>query len=1067
MFNIEDKLQRRIDAMGEYRGDTPFRTESFDIEKIKSMLSSAVSQGVTPKNLILPIERDGVKSEIHICAIPEEFIIDIPEKETADGPDPEPIIKVMCALHGDVVREDGEIHPLGHISSQTNRRPRDSGLPGRSTSRSLKGLTAGSVTSKRTHFGALERVPINELQDLDPELLMDKLSFHWDRLERFLQGESYSLATPLKYTPGGNHAQKNRDFRSSDNPWNTKSITSRISYDSLAINSPYGSNSSQAILLSSLHQSEETYNAASFHIHLKSILAPNIDPNDPSDDSFIDSFIPKDIEGLTVKALNEEYGTDFSEEVTVTDALSSLYKMNIDSAIKQHAATLNAQIDIKMSKAGIERPSGVMQDLYPPVIENFIVSAENPDSCRYRKEFIDKVYTQMYGSLDGALESLGITPDRDGEIGSRSILIAGEAAWSQSRSVLVMTVPVFDDFIRRKYESTSGVLKPLDNEILGLIDEGIYPWRQVSDKLGFKTVSKKQFESAMRGLGKSRSRHDSIGNASSLSLTQALSLAKFPENWLDLNRDWYELWDGPFKQMLPFMVGTGQKIDRLQHSKDKQGLAQLSGKHKWMVHKTPEELKSKLHAFDEKYKFTAECLDYGTLLGSMLEALALRTLLDAPGLDHQDTVDFSPNSNELDIDERKVYELLMEVMHSEIESDPEWDEENEEYIEPMDPSEYISSVSFGGEHDIGRTVRASGVDVKTFAEMNRKLHKEYNHFIQLANTFSDNNITWQGLFDSPREHQGYLFVPIDNRLDLLNEGQQQQHCVFSYLGPCMSGESSIVSVKDPKTMETVATVEFTSDGANEEGVDLNIAQCYGAGNTTVDDDIHEAVEDLVEKISTGEIQVNNFEEQESVDNSAVLDEVEDHPLLNGAIVKSIPYDTSAAYLTYFFIQRHLPDGVDVESLLCTDEGAYEVFYRSEFSKDINLIKELNREYGVSPANIVSALQLDNRGGLNYGYFNSSPEDAHEAIRERVEVSTYIANAFKSLDGDMPIEHAANQVSLNLNSEMGVEIPADTLVEDYEKGSYNELLFEKPLIKSPVPDVSNRIDDPGLSTAPRI
>lgn len=1060
MFNIDDKLQKRIDAIGMEQGSLSTRTETLDMEKIKSMLSSVISQGVTPINMILPIERDGVKSEIHICAIPEEFIVDIPEKETSEDPRPEPVIKVMCALHGDVVREDGEIHPLGQISAQTNAHPRGLVLLGRSTSRAMKGLTHGSVTSERNRLGGgLERVPVNELKDIDPELLMEKLLFRWDRLERFLQGETYSLATPMKYTPGGNHAQKNKDFRSLEDPWNTKSIASRISYDSLAINSPYGSNSSQAFLLSSLHQSEETYNAASFHIHLKSILAPQIDPSDPSDDLVIDSFIPEDIEGLTVKALNEEYGTDFSEKGSVTDVLSSLYKMNVDSAIKQHAATLNAQIDIKMSKAGIDRPDGLMQALYPPVIENFIVSAETPDSCRYRKEFVDKVYTQMYGSLDGALESLDITPVRDGGQVSRSM--------SQSRSVLVMTLPVFDDFIRRNYESTSGVLKPLDDKILGLIDEGVYPWRQVSEKLGFKTVSKKQFESAMRGLGKSRSRHKEIGNSSSLSLTDALSLAKFPENWLDMNKDWEVLWQRPFTQMLPFMLGVGKKIDRLQHGKDKPGLAQLSGKHKWMVHKTPEEFKSKLHAFDEKYKFTAERLDYGTLLGSMIEALALRTLLDAPGLDHQDTVNFSTNSNELDIDEKKVYELLMEVMHSEIQDDPEWDEENEEYIEPTDPSEYISGVSFGGELDVGRTVRASGVEVKTFAEMNRRLHKEYNHFIQLANTFSDNNITWEGLFDTPREHKGYLFVPIDNRLDLLNEGQQQQHCVFSYLGPCMSGESSIVSVKDPETMETVATVEFTSDGANEEGVDLNIAQCYGAGNSTVDHDIHEAVEDLVEKISTGEIQVNNFEEQESVDNSAVLDEVEDHPLANGAIVKSIPYDTSAAYLAYFFLQRHLPDGVDVESLLCTDEGAYEVFYRSEFSKDINLIKELNREYGVSPANIVSALQLDNRGGLNYGYFNSSPEDAHEAIRERVEVSTYIANAFKSLDGDMPIEHAANQVSLNLNSEMGVEIPADTLVEAYEKGSYNELLFEKPLIKSPVPDVSNRIDDPGLSAAPRI
>lgn len=1015
MSYIEDKIKERIEQISP--STTSFDDESLDASdrldkanELKKILTDVVNNGLRPTNLVLPYEANGVSSEIHICAIPEDFIT----KYTEGG---EPKTTNLSRIHGHIVRSDGQVHQIGDISRHliNKNAPNNSRIKQRP-------VTKGSGVYGQTHFDKSVLVPSSEVADINPEVLIEHLSNSFGTLSSFLEGRSYAIDTPPIYQPGVSAEITNKDFRMDHHTYPLRTVGEHIDLSSgttfeASKDGSYGRTQLTDLVDSPIKTGIES------RFRIAPTLSLNTFGRLAIREGTINRFLGDQVGDFDINAINAEYGTEYPNDEPLSNILTELYEESIAQSIKGYTATLNAQIEIKYAQAGIERPSVDSEDLYPSLVENFIVSGRTPEVIKYRKEFIDRIYEQLYGEIDLTKESL---------------LSDG---YSSSRTLSFSMARVWDDFLRNPKSPwmDSNRLRTIDSETVDLIDKGVFPWREVAKKLGFETISKKQFQSAMRAVGfvNRRSHRYTDSFPQSLSLQDCLALSKFPPNWFDLDKDLTKL--ALFSNnMLKHLIGTGKKIDHFQATKDKQGLAQLNGRHKWMAHTTPEQLEDKLSAFDEKYKFVAEYSDYAKILSDVIECVSLRVILDSDFDDPEACIDFDYSMNEISINETELYRNFIEKQNRDYE--PEWDEDEGEYIE-HDFADLYPEIEMVD----GRSVLSAAqnhFDVKTFAEKNNALHNAYNGFIQESNRHSDVNYEWTGLTDDPVMHEDFLFVPLNDRLSLLNEGIVQEHCVFSYLGPCLSGDSSIVSVRDPETKEILATVEFKLNDETEVGLDLEIEQCYGVGNTTVSSRLNDAVHSFAQKISAGEIPANNFTEQEGID-PGIIDNVESYPLTEGAVVKSIPYDTDAAYHAFFFALKYLPEE-DPIAVMFPNETSMEMFYASEFGKDIRVLQSLGRKFEMPAEKVLVALRADPEFGDRSISWPENETLAEKSLTRRVDIRNTIQDGFKELPGHFTGEQAANQVSAHLRESLGVVIEPSALLEAKEKNNIDAIAFETQL-----------------------
>lgn len=647
------------------------------------------------------------------------------------------------------------------------------------------------------------------------------------------------------------------------------------------------------------------------------------------------------------------------------------YKKEADTQLMaQTYDYINLAAHSRFLEAGIEPPKGDMTSLYPPALYNFILDAKTPEALRYRKEFVDTTYTKMYGSLDDAVRQLH-------EITESSTLSHVWVAILQKAKLSKDKPPVFQ-------------FAGPDEDIIAEIDRGSYPWKSVSEKFGFKSISKKQFDTGLQIL------NNEMLYDSATHLDETLALAKFPPHWLTKESIQSMQGSETFRKMLPMLVNTGKQIDDAQFRKDKPALARINGRHQWMKHNDPSEFYAVIEAFDEKHKFSAQVDDHAAILGSLIETVRVRAVADHPAVTDPNEVLFINDDSDVanDIVSVNIFELRDQISSNSPMSEDLQDTFDEEF--------FFTSM----DNQLPEYLTGSGGDVKGFAEANNTLHKEYGNFIQTANAFSSHNVAWAGLTDKPVVFEGLEFMPIDNRIDLLYEGATQKHCVFSYLGRCMSGDTSIVSVRDPASQGTIATIELKASHNDK----VRMVQCYGENNNEVDAYWTDIIERYVDAVNSSAIPTNDFTKLNS--SSDIYRDILDNPLEMGYITAPIPNHTDAAYFAYFFIERHLPNEEDMDWALSGNEFTTDYMSQSTFIQNAKKLKALSAELNASPFQLLEFKKAMDNG-------SNSPLDVDmlsTAFSKQREIAQLGVSTLESLPAHMNDEHRAKAIALALQEE---------------------------------------------------
>jgi hypothetical protein len=752
-------------------------------------------------------------------------------------------------------------------------------------------------------------------------------------------------------------------------------------------------------------------------------------------------------------------------------------------------------------------------DIYPEPTLNFICAGKDENTRKYRKEFIDRSYVLLFGSIESAKN---IKP------------------MNFSKIQRTMSSIVNSDATKNSFP---------DENIISIIDNGKYPAKAIAEKFDMPGLSKSQFSKAMNIYGFDNilsSIH--ISGSKMWNIGDAMKIAKIPQDWLRWEKEGPVLYSPEFSEpdentkqtlsrLFPYLRATGKKIDELQLLGDKPGIRALTAKWKWLS-RSDRSMQDKLDGLEREYKINATFNDYSTLITNMTEAVILRTLSEHTELHFDDAVEVLGDTNDLEIDEGKVTDIYKEYLDDkwspeedsqELMRDVYWDcLENEptvlsdyemssltsfndlvnegmipehetidliprcllgcsaiiliknnltqeristleidisynqdtpiysvfQYLgsgmvdddlkdvvrnwidsinygetlvndilhntcipEPVCPSEDTEDFGLPGVSQLMEQVLDAAPDIKTVLDLNKKIHSEYSQFVKEVNSTSNAILSWVPVHDEPNLYEGYEFRSISNRLDLLEEGVIQDNCVFGYLGKCLSGESRIISIRDQKTKERIATLEINPcEDESYDNYTYEVGQCFGAKNSSVSNDVDEIVERWVEGINEGTIPHNAIDNDDMCENTAIEDVI-GSPLEKGHLLKTIPYNTDAAHLSYFLIERYLPKGVDAETLMGgTSKTTLDIFYDTPFSADIQLIKKISLSLKQQPVDIVRFKIKNNLKSFS---------DVPAFYQAQTLKETIIEDVICEYRDDMTNEQIAykiNEVLFNKNSE---------------------------------------------------
>ncbi len=506
-----------------------------------------------------------------------------------------------------------------------------------------------------------------------------------------------------------------------------------------------------------------------------------------------------------------------------------------------------------------------------------------------------------------------------------------------------------------------------DSITLDNIDQGVFPAARMCERYGFRSISKKQFAKAMRWVGT----QTPWGQLRCRNLDKALALSKIPDEWLTL-ADGSHLFDArvegglsidavkTLENAMPQLEEAGRTFDRLIQKGDKAGQKALAAKWAWLRGSAP--LEDKISAFDAKYQINASMSDYTKLLSQFLESAMSRAVVDHPHIDAKSAFNVDEDALELTLDAYGIERALRTA--AEANFDPEdhryYDEDFEEWVE-MAADEVLDFNLRVPEREEIRSELRRAPEFISLAKLNQELHKAHATLVRQANLGTHHNYQWTPLVDHPVNlGDNAVATCIDNRLDLLLEGSEMDHCVFSYLNACLAGESVIFSVRDKHSDERLATIELKQEEDDEGEPVFEIVQCYGKHNETneITRQIERDMEDWLELVNNDTVPTNAAqlkENSEHLDDIAEL--VMDDPGGNGDLMRTIPYNNDAAFLSYFAFEQYTPEGITVESVLESSSGNghewYGVLHESGFKETIDTIKRVAELHQLPPLELIT------------------------------------------------------------------------------------------------------------------
>jgi len=753
-------------------------------------------------------------------------------------------------------------------------------------------------------------------------------------------------------------------------------------------------------------------------------------------------------------------GIEESQWGTIRSAMTSFQK---DSAVLL-GQTLYGQRNDRLKDVGFDADtvskrisesldsSGTMNfslELYTDPILNFISEGDTVFARKYRKEFIDKTLTLMFGSPEIAAESYA---------DHTQIMAAGKT--------------VFSDIVTK---SDSGMSPyALDKDIIEMIDAGQYPAKAIAEKMGFKNLSQNQFKRSMALLG--RGSHGNIWTAQDFgidSLENCMALSKIPPNWLsidgkgngdiflDYNVSIMKDKERQFQRFMPFLRQVGVELENLQNSGDKNGAKALAKQWRWLAQDNGKSLYTKIDDIESKYKIEATWGDYNKLISQSMQTVWHRTLMDISEFDASDAVNVYDSQLEIDYDElSKMMKQHLDDEYTENWEPPEYDEDEMDefcYMPDNPIDEELPSHDMPDAHEITITtisafVKSSTTSFKEVLDKNAEWHVKSSELTKEMNQAVDNPIVWDGLLPSPVElPDGYRIQSIDSREELLAEGNSMDHCVFNYLGACLSGESTIFSIRDSEN-NRVATLELNPNESDDdkEPTTYSLGQCFGYNNENISDELDRYVEAFIDDINSGKIDVSpSIGGGDELAN--IIDEVEMDPLEKGYIISSVPYNTHAAHLDFFTLEKMLPAGATVEGLLSLEsECNLEIFSLSAFSKDISLIRELSKKYGIAPDNMVRVALAHNVDKI---------QNLPETMNVLSNVRTLLLDVEK--DDTLPLSPSQKAIKAkSLLEENGFgDYNLDTLTNAYASGNADKSLSMMIMTTAPneKPDLSEQPD----------
>jgi hypothetical protein len=229
---------------------------------------------------------------------------------------------------------------------------------------------------------------------------------------------------------------------------------------------------------------------------------------------------------------------------------------------------------------------------------------------------------------------------------------------------------------------------------------------------------------------------------------------------------------------------------------------------------------------------------------------------------------------------------------------------------------------------------------------NDKLHNNITSVSTELSKHSVLNVEWEGLHDEPEQVGNYRFEPIADRFGLQEEGVSMQHCAYLYLRKCMSGDTSLISIKDDQG-ERVATLEVGQrPGSEDYPYYHDNKQCFGAKNSLISADLKESVAVYMQKLDCGLIQPND------IANSDFIERVFPREMTQFEIcadLYEVPIMTDAVYYAAAYIDAFSPKG---QGLLDALEPMGDYLKRSYFGQELMFFDEVANKAGVKLHQVV-------------------------------------------------------------------------------------------------------------------
>ena len=533
-----------------------------------------------------------------------------------------------------------------------------------------------------------------------------------------------------------------------------------------------------------------------------------------------------------------------------------------------------------------------------------------------------------------------------------------------------------------------------------------------------------------------------------------------------------------FETMKPTLINTAEKMDALKGAiskasspsdarQAKQKMKLLVAKWSWLAAgDTP--MVDKVKHFDEQFKVSASFADYTRLMGDFVDTVNRRVLTSNPDLPDS-VLSFDRDNVELDYLSDTIERGYLDHLDNEAqmaEPDEVWDEDLEEYVtmEEELPSEYMGALRIPAGRDAVNGIKNTSDNFKEIAHLNNELHKYHGKIIREANRNTSHNFSWQKLTDAPLRLGDYIIDTVDNRLDLLLEGSEMDHCAFSYMSACMNGESVIMSARHAETGERVATIELVPEyDENDDGevtATYEIEQCFGRRNIRTDGamKVERLMSEWVDEVNQGHVPTNasKMKNPDNEEMEDIFDEVWDAPEKNGDKVCTLPFTGDAAYLAYYAFNQYSPEGYNFERLVSDNELFSDIYYGSAFSQEIRQIDALCKECHIEPMSFVL-----HKMRYNVENIDNVPEhmEQHQRIISKLDV--VMQEYGDTLSGEQLVKRCGDVLS-----EFGMTLSDDVDASVLSRPDGLDALMEHAKCEAKSPALDAAPEDVGQRYSPK-